>query len=170
MSRKKKRPPAIPKVQSDALYRAAYESRRAIADRQLKAWFEAVSHCGPGATAYARWQIVDRLGELPDRFIYCCRRPHLQGWQPGPDFPGSDERLGPDNHPGYTVKGVTGYPYRFETRFNYIERYEPQSPEAMKAAAEKRRAKALEKAAADAERRRRFETPSLFAAVEEAGP
>ena len=91
MGRRKKRKPlklvTVPKERTNEDFADSAATRQRIADEQAEMLAEAVRVCGPGATAYGRWEVKDRLGLEPDRIIYCCRRPEFVGWQPGPTSP-----------------------------------------------------------------------------------
>jgi hypothetical protein len=146
--------------------------RREIANRQLMALSLAHSHCGFGHAAYGRWQMCDRTGALPDRFIYCCRKKGGSGWEPPAPAGGEwDERLGPPFRAYFYEGGPHkddpgGFGFRWECRFNYLEEYEPATADELKAALAKRKAKAeaenAARLAADAAWRRRNETPGLY--------
>ncbi len=160
----------IPNVHADAVYAEAHATRQRLADIQNAQLREAIDACGPGADGYGRWVLVDKLKLLPDRGVYCCRRDDGRGWQPTPNFPDQDERLGPHNHPGF-VNNKTGeitYPFRFSSGMNTLQSYTPQTAERMKAAAEGRRDAALkkERAAIDAQvaaaAEAAYRQPSLF--------
>jgi hypothetical protein len=127
-------------LDQDAEREARYAARRRIADEGVAEIAKAIDACGPGATAYGMHVITDRTGELPDRVIYCCRRPTHTGWQPSVQFPGWDERIETPGS-GFEVKGVTYYPFRFKFAFGALNEYRPQTPEQMKRAAEARQAK-----------------------------
>lgn len=171
--------PRVPNVQADGVYRESAESRAAIAKRQLLAWMEAVSVCGPGATAYGRWRLKDRSGAKPDVLVSCCQRPGQGGWLPRYEdlVPDHNERLGPPfiayPRPRWEPPGPAGFGFRWMVCFESIELYQPATADELKAAAERRRAKGAEKAAAvEAENARKLAeleewtrrnvTPDLF--------
>lgn len=164
----------IPAVESDERYAERYAIRRRIADDAERELAEAITACGPGADAYGRWTLHDKLGLEPARVYYCCTRPEFAGWQP--PSPENDERIPLDSvvlttlggikyeARSLTINGVTHYPYRWTSYFGAITEYTPHTPEQMKAAAERRRDAAMAKVEAE-ERAKREETerqPDLF--------
>jgi hypothetical protein len=136
-------------VTSDADQRRieSYAHRRRIADDGLAELAKAVEACGPGATNYGVWVIADKLGLLPDRRVFCCRRPTHAGWLPSHETAGgTDERID-DPARSFVVKGETSRPFRFTVGFQALVEYRPHTPEQMRRAADARDAK---RAAAEA--------------------
>jgi hypothetical protein len=177
---RQRKPQHVPNVQPREAYEESEAARRAIAGAHARHLAQAVAVCGwfPEAQ-YARWTFKDRTGALPDVIVYRCYRPG--GDRRGPDatgtpeyaeqFPGHAERLGPPFIAHYTNKpggddSPGGFGFRWENSFGSIEVPEVRTAAELEAAAEKRRAKALAKQAAEAADlaawRERNETPSLF--------
>lgn len=164
----------VPNVHSDAHYEQNYATRRALADEARAELDAAIAACGPGAEAYCRWTMHDKLGIEPPRYFYGCRRSDRSGWHPKP--PENHDRVEQDVVTFVTdggVKYVTGsamiagvkyYPFRYSMGFQALHEYRPRTPDQMKAAAERRRDKALtqiaDETAAKAEAAAR--QPSLF--------
>lgn len=170
---KERRHVHIPKVDRPESYAESERSRTEIRHAALREFMVAVSHCGAGATAYARIRYKDRTGREPDRVFYVCRRPTFRSWcmkdgrQVDEAFPQFVYEELPIPYCLYGGRGqVIGPGYRWENRFEFIHAPEVQSAEQLQAAAEKRRAKALAKQQAEAERlaewKRRNVAPSLF--------
>lgn len=168
-----KRTVHLPVVHPDERYEENYATRKRVADAARAELDAAIAACGPDAEAYCRWTVHDKLGLEPDRVFYGCRRPEHVGWKPDP--PESDERIVQDvvmvvtpsgikyETRSLTINGVTHYPYRWGTSFQAISEYRPQTPEQMKAAAERRRATAIAKVEAreEAERAAAAADPQL---------
>lgn len=163
----------LPVVHPDERYQENYALRTRVADEARAELAAAIAACGPGAVGYCRWTLHDKLGIEPPRYFYGCRRPEHVGWQPRP--PDSDERVTAEGvtfvtesgirYPcsPLTIGGVTHYPYRWSLSFQAITAYNPQTPDQMKAAAERRRAAAIAKRAAEraAERAARAADPQI---------
>lgn len=116
-------------------------SRQAIADQEQRRLADAVLACGPDATAYGCWILVDKLtGARVEHF--CCQRPTHRGWQPQPDA--GNERLTPEQHPGFEIGGKTYYPLRFETHWQAIMDYRPQTAQQLADARARRAQRKLE--------------------------
>lgn len=130
-----------PHLDADARRAESYATRRRIADEGLAELALAVAACGPGASHYGRWVITDKLGQLPDQHVFCCRRPTHTGWLPSHEAAGgTDERID-DPALSFVVKGETFKPFRFKIGFQALVEYRPQTPEQMKRAADARDAK-----------------------------
>lgn len=83
--------------------------------------------CGK-AKRYALWRLIDNLGKLPDRVIYCADYGDDKGWTPA--CPNDTER-----QPGSNL-------YRWRHCFNFVaasgRTYKPKSAEQLADAREKR--------------------------------
>lgn len=164
----------IPRVHPDATYEANYTTRKQIAGESAREHAAAIAACGPGAAAYGRHIIHDKLGLEATRIIYCRQDDGV--WSPPP--PACDERIFAQAVDVSTASGVrytchavtipegrfaehavTHLPRRYDVATVPIDNsYRPRTPEQMKAAAEVRRDRALaqiaaEEAARDAARR-----------------
>lgn len=137
--------------------RRNYEGRKVIADAMREQFEEAVRVCGDGAIAYGYWVVRDKLGILPDRRFYCCRREGQSGWKPDP--PDCNERLTAETHKGYEFNGTIVYPFRFTHGFQAIDDYEPLQPEQL---AERRAKRNLRKVSRAIEQTRSEMQRSLF--------
>lgn len=175
----------LPVVHPDERYEANYAARKTLADEAAADLAAAIAACGPDAGEYGRHVVHDKLGLEPSRVIYCRRDDGV--WSP--PSPECEERILKQSTfittPGgmkYETRAVTVPEGRFAEHAvtHFIRRYEvstaplpfkgykPQTPEQMKAAAERRRAKALaeleaeERAKHEADEERRRVQPSLF--------
>lgn len=154
----------LPVVHPDERYQENYAVRKKLADEARAELDAAIAACGPGADAYCRWTMTDKLGREPDRVFYGCRR-NGGTWEPRP--PEDNERIEqesvtlrtPYGTPyvisAVTIKGVKYYPFRWELGFSALSDYRPKTAEQMKAAAEARRAKAIAENEAEFEAKQR---------------
>jgi hypothetical protein len=159
----------LPIVHSDAVYEQNYAIRRAIVDERLAEIEAAVAACGPGAEQYGQHSVHDKLGIEPERVIYCCKRDGGDWQPPPPDL--TDVRIlrrsavlvtrGGVKYQGSAVTiekasrfipdPVTHFLFRYDVAtVALVDDYRPRTPEQMKAAAEKRRDKALAEQEAEA--------------------
>lgn len=159
------RAPHIPQVHPDATYEANFAVRKRIADESASEFAAAIAACGPGAEAYGRHSVFDKLGVKATRAIYCRRDDGV--WSP--PQPACDERIFAQTVHVVTPSGVrytthavtvpegrfaehavTHLPRRYDVSTVLIDNsYRPRTPEQMKAAAEARRDRALAKIAAE---------------------
>lgn len=176
---RQRKPVHIPNVQPAEVYADGEATRRAVAGKHATELARAVSACGwfPGAT-YGRWTFRDRTGARPDVVVYRCYRPGVpRGHEEyAADFPGHAERLGPPFVAFYTNRpggddSPGGFGLRWESSWGSIEVPAVRTAAELRAAAEKRRAKAVARQAADAaalaEWKRKNEPPSLFDVLDE---
>lgn len=110
-------------------FQLAEEIRREMA--------EAVAACGSDASAYGYWELIDRLGNLPPRRVYCCNRGN--GWEPRAPF--DDELI--YTEPLRFLNGKIGYPFRYELHFCSLKPYSPLSEEQLEERRKKREKRKL---------------------------
>lgn len=166
----------LPVVQSDAVYEANYAVRKAMVDEDVDHLEAAISACGAGADGYGRHIVHDKLGIEQPREIYARRDAGV--WSP--PQPGCEERIFAQSVEVTTSSGVkytanavtipegrfaeaavTRFPRRYEVqtaRFSMAD-YRPHTPEQMRAAAERRRAKVLAELEAAERARTQLELP-----------
>ena len=129
--------------------------RQAIADEENQKIQSAIEACGPGATAYGYYKLVDKLGIEPPRISWACRRPEHLGWQPKPPKELTTKRMTHEQHAGYEYQGGVFYPMRYSCYFGYLQDYKPHTAEQLAAA----RVKRVQKEIDEVERKR---AESLF--------
>lgn len=175
----------LPVVQPDRVYESNYAMRKQIADAAARELAAAIDACGDGADSYGKHIVHDKLGVEATRSVYCRRDDGV--WSP--PSPSCEDRIFKQSVVVTTPSGiryethavtvpagqfaehaVTHLPRRYDvcTAIFSMDGYKPRTPEQMKAAAERRRAKAQAEAEAqeakEAEQRRAaaYRQPSLF--------
>ena len=151
---RERKPKHVPRVQDLAEIGERVAVREAVRERAAADLAAAVAACGPGALAYGRWTYTDRTNPARVVVVYCCRRPGVSGWV-GEATPWADELLGPP-FLGFAPLGQAreaepfGFGRRWDSYWTACEVPDVATAADLRAAAEKRQAKALAKQADEA--------------------